>query len=368
METTIKTRQLAVLVAMFTVGNSILILPSWLAKVARQDAWISMILSVLAGLLIALLYYGLIRLYPNRTLVQMMSEVFGIWAGSVLSALFLICFPLVIMSLTLRDLGDFLVSQSYSETPRFLLDYMYMIILIMGAALGIRVLARAAEILFPWIVLMFGLLVITLLPNIKLSYVTPVMERGFHPVAIAALPSIGAPFLEIVLFIMLTPLLQSKHKAKNALKAILVGEAVGGTILIVTTLLSVMILSPITASELIYPSYQLGQRISIAHFFERIEAIMATIWFLTIYLKLAVLLYILSNGFAQLFRINDGKLLILPIALIVLGGATTDSPNTIYFNRNLAAWGVYSPIFGIILPCLLLAVALIRRRKKPAGG
>lgn len=46
----------------------------------------------------------------------------------------------------------------------------------------------------------------------------------------------------------------------------------------------------ITARQ-VYPSYIFAKKINIAHFLERIEAIMAGIWFLTIFFKLTLCFY-----------------------------------------------------------------------------
>lgn len=56
-----------------------------------------------------------------------------------------------------------------------------MSVVIVGVRLGIEVIARSAEILFPWFVGLFGLLILSMIPQIKIEHIQPVFE--IHPKA-----------------------------------------------------------------------------------------------------------------------------------------------------------------------------------------
>ncbi len=66
-----------VLVILFTIGTSILTMPSGLASVAKQDGWIAAIIGVGVGLLNIWLYIKLFQQFPSMTLVQLNEKLLG---------------------------------------------------------------------------------------------------------------------------------------------------------------------------------------------------------------------------------------------------------------------------------------------------
>ncbi|NCT36478.1 GerAB/ArcD/ProY family transporter [Bacillus sp. EB93] len=74
----IGSRQLMILVILYTLGDSILVIPSIVASEAEQDAWISGMISVaIAPLLIVLIYEALRKCYPDLTLVEYSQKFWG---------------------------------------------------------------------------------------------------------------------------------------------------------------------------------------------------------------------------------------------------------------------------------------------------
>nr|WP_246096794.1 GerAB/ArcD/ProY family transporter [Psychrobacillus soli] len=85
----INSYQFLVLVIFFTVGTSILIVPSALASFAKQDAWIAAIIGTGIGLLIVWLFTKIGLWFPNLTFIQMNETLFGKWVGKAFSIFFI---------------------------------------------------------------------------------------------------------------------------------------------------------------------------------------------------------------------------------------------------------------------------------------
>ncbi|MCC3380506.1 GerAB/ArcD/ProY family transporter [Paenibacillus sp. UY79] len=66
----ISARQLMILTTLYTVGSAILIIPSGMAFVAKQDAWLAALAGVGGGPLILYLYIKITSLYPQMTLMK----------------------------------------------------------------------------------------------------------------------------------------------------------------------------------------------------------------------------------------------------------------------------------------------------------
>ena len=69
--------QFLVLVIFFTVGTSILVVPSALATYTKQDAWIAAIFGTVIGVLIIWLFTFIGLRFPNLTYVQLNEKVLG---------------------------------------------------------------------------------------------------------------------------------------------------------------------------------------------------------------------------------------------------------------------------------------------------
>ncbi|WP_231956235.1 GerAB/ArcD/ProY family transporter [Aneurinibacillus soli] len=344
---------------LYTIGSSILLSPSSLTFEAKQDAWIGAILGIGVGIAAAILYSRLGRYFPNMTLVEYSETILGKWVGKGVSVLF-ICFFFTIASLILRNLGDFLTTQIMPETPIQFIEIIFVIIVIMGVRLGLETLAGAAGIFLPWFILLLVILTLFLIPEIDIKKIQPVFEEGIKPIIHSALLFMGFPFFEIVAFLMFIPYVDKQEKVG---KALIVGTGAGGLVLFTLTLLSVLVLGPTATAGNAYPSYLLAKKINIGNFITRIEAIMAIMWFVTIFFKLALSFYASILGLAQLLKLKEYRILTLPLSMILIVASLVLEPNTPYLIKfNESSWWLYSSTYGLIFPALLLVVAMLRKK------
>ncbi len=354
-------RQFMILVILFTVGTSILLAPSLLVTEAKQDAWIAGILGVGVGLLSVWLYNTLGNLFPNKTLVEYSEGILGKWIGKAISLLFF-SFTFTLTALVLRNIGDFMTIKILPETPIESLHIIFLFIVIMGTRLGLEVLARSAEILFPWFILLFLLLVFFLFPQIKFENIQPILEEGIKPVLGSAIPFIEFPFLELVIFLMIFPYV---NRTKEAGKAFLVGTTIGGIILIILTGLVTLVLGTDITSMDMYPTYEIAKKINLGDFLQRIEAIVAVMWFISIYFKLTICFYTSVLALGQTFKLKDYRSLTLPLGMILIVYSLVVSPNIVYnITVTPKVMVPHGLIVGFFLPLLLLGVASFRKKRQ----
>lgn len=353
----ISIRQLTILTALFIIGSAILIIPSNLAEEAQQDGWLSALLSLGLGLLVIPLYSALCRRYPGQSLAEYCELILGRLLGKAVSLCFIIGFALTTAALTLRDIGDFITMQIMPETPAEATHILFMFVIIFGAYLGIEVFARGAEIFFPWVLLLFICFILFVVPQVEVKQFLPVLEHGFMPVIRGGLTFFSFPFLDMAILLLILPSVKDKDKVANAL---LWGCIIGGAFLIVTTLLSILTLGAESTARHMYPTYALAKKISIGNFLERIEAVMAVIWFLTTYFRMALLLYATAVGLAQALKLAEHRFLIIPLGMITVSWSILFIPNSSYLSKLLDHWATYALLPGLILPLLLLLVDMYR--------
>lgn len=352
-------RQFTVLIILFTIGSSILIIPSGLAQGAKQDAWISAVVGLIGGLLLVMLYNMITIRFPNTTLVHYSQEVLGKWLGRCVSFLYFVYFFLL-ASFVLRNIGDFLTTEVLPNTPIHIIHIFFLLVIILGARNGIEVFTRSAEIFFPWLIIFFLLLAFLLTPNYQIGHILPVFGYGIKPVLRGAITILGTPYLELAVFLMVFPFVNHSPKAR---RAFLIGVFIAGIMLVIISLLTILVLGADLTANQLYPSYNLAEKISIGEFLERLEIIMAGIWFITIYFKLAICFYAATMTFAELFKLKEARQLYLPFGMIMIVSSIVMFPNTSYFLNFISIYFFYAMPFAIIFPLLILIVAMIRKKK-----
>ncbi|WP_232696505.1 GerAB/ArcD/ProY family transporter [Brevibacillus daliensis] len=355
----IGSRQLTILVILYTIGDSILVIPSIVASEAKQDAWISGIFSVaIAPLLVVFLYDALRKCYPDLSLVEYSQKILGKWLGIAISLVFISYF-FITTATYLREIGDFMTSHIMSETPIQVIMFLFMSIVLMATRLGLEPLARSAEILFPFVVLLLSSLMIFLLPEIQFQNLQPVLEEGLKPVIRGSISFLILPFMEPVAVLMILPFVSQKDRIR---KSLFVGQWLAGSVLIIITMLAILVLGADSTARQIYPSYQLAKKINIANFLTRLEAILAVIWFTTMFIRLSLFFYVTVLGLAQTLKLQDYRSLVFPLGMILIVFTLIMAPNIVYYNNLISdIWPFYAMTVGFLLPLLLLTIAKVQK-------
>ncbi|MBT2700846.1 endospore germination permease [Bacillus sp. ISL-40] len=350
-------RQFMIFVILFTIGSSILLLPKFIAADAKQDAWITAMILVGLGLLLAWLYKTLGSLFPDMTLVEYSQKILGRWMGKITSLLFF-TYSFFLCAITLRQISNFFVSTMMPETPIEAIHILLLGIVIMGVRYGLENMARTSEIFFPWVLILFFTTVIFVSPQIEFEKIQPVFAKGANPVIRAAFMQLGVPYLELVLFLMIFPYV---NRIKEAGKAFFAGSLIGGIIIFSITLLSILVLGAEATENEHVPSYILAQKIDIGEFLQRIEAIMAGLWIITIFFKLQICYYVSALVLAQTLEMRDYRPLTLPFAMILVVLSLVIAPDISYLVNFIAnIWTPYSFVFGLYMPLFLFVIAKIK--------
>jgi spore germination protein KB len=355
----ISVRQFTILVTLYTIGTAILIIPSVLAAKAKQDAWISGILGLAVGVAMVLFFWKLSERFQYLNLVQILEKCFGKWIGKMLGFLFFVCYVLLLATFVLRDIGDFMTTVMMVETPIEAIHIIFLIIVLYGVQLGLEVFTRTMELFLPWILLLFITLFITLLPQIEFTNILPVFESGMKPIFQSSFSFLVFPFLEMLVFLMIIPYVNRPQDTK---KAFMLGTVLGGGLLIFISLLSILVLGPTETARTIYPTYDLTKTINIREFFQRVEALMALIWFITVFVKLVVLTYVSCLGLAQVFSLKEYRIITLPIGLVLYVLSLSIFPSMSYLIEFTPVYNLYAFLWCGVFPVVVWLVSLVRGR------
>jgi spore germination protein KB len=355
----INVRQFTVLVILYSVGTAVLIIPSPLADIVKQDAWIAAVLGVGFGMLLVFLYTAVGNIYPDMTLVEKNEKLLGRWLGKAVSITF-VFFAFINAADLLYYMADFITTQIMADTPAVAIHILFACIVVMGVRLGIENLARTAEFFFPGFVLLFIILVIFISPQIDFHNIQPVFDTGIKPMIRSTLLFISIFSLTPVVLLMIYPV--SVNQPQKARSAFFIGTFIGGIILIIIIALAILVLGPDTTGRHMYPSFALAKKINTGNFI-RVEAIMAGIWFVTIFYRTTLYFYAAVIGLAQTLNLKDYRSLTLPLGMIMVVFSLILHPNVLHGSKfNSGAWIPYVSTYGLILPLILLGVHAIRKK------
>ncbi|USK70926.1 GerAB/ArcD/ProY family transporter [Peribacillus asahii] len=359
----ISSRQFGILVILFSIGTTILTIPTTIIGTAQQDAWISAILGIGLGLLLVALITTLASRYPNMTLVEINEKLLGRWLGKTVSLAF-VFFSFISASGLLFQVGTFLTTQIMPETPIEVINFIFMCVVIMGIRLGLETLARSAEIFFAFFITLFIILVVSIAPQIDFQNIQPVFEVRMKPIIWSSLIFVSIFCLPSVVLLMVFPV--SVNQPKQAKQVFYSGIIIGGLLLTIIIILCILVLGVDASSRHMYPSYVLVRKINVGNFLQRIEALMAIMWIITIYFKMIFYFYAAIIGLAQTLNVKDYRPLALPLGMIMVVMSLTLHPDSLDYNQyNRGVFMVHASTYGLFLPLLLLGISLLRKKRKP---
>lgn len=360
--------QLTVIVMLFSVGDSILIIPSVMTAIAERSAWISALATIGAGTLICLFYAGIQRRFPGMTPVEISQAVLGRWLGGAMSFFYVFGFIFLLVPLVMRELADFMETQILPTTPVEVVYILFLFIVTYGVRAGLESLSRTAEIFAPWVIMLSFLLVVLVVPDAKLFRIEPAFYTGIPSVLGGIYPFLAYSYLQVGVLMMLFPYVKNP---KNIGANLLIGTGLAGLFIAAVVYFCLTVFGPSVTADLTYPSYLLARKIEIGEFLQRIEVIMAIIWLFTLFFKLSYSLYGTCLGAAQLFGMRDMKMFVYPLAIAAVIIANRAAPNIIAFRRIAnSTYPLFDFTFAILLPLMLFFVGAIRKTpgKKQSGG
>jgi spore germination protein KB len=358
--------QFFILVIMFVVGSSVLYIPTVLAATAKEDAWIVGVIGGILGVGIIFLYVKIAEFSDGKDLIQLYESVFGFILGKVFTVIFSF-YCLIIASLILRGIGDFMKTQIMPETPIEIIMGLFIFFVIYAQKYGVEVFARSAEIFFPWIIFLFSLGVCMILPDIQFKQILPILDNGIKPILQGTLSYIGFPYLECVLLLILLPYC---NRFKQAKKSWILGTIAGAILLLIPVVLAILVLGPEMTARQSYVTYVLAKKMGIPRVFERMEVIIAIFWIITIFYKLLLCSFCLNKSLGRLLKVEDEQILVFPLGIIIFCMSIISGEDIVYlndFSRNI--WPIFALQTGLLLPLLILLIQKVKKQsiKKRKG-
>jgi len=355
---TITSKQLIFIIVGSQVGIRLMYMPRVLTAIARQDAWIAVLIASIVPIISLFLIDRLGKRLPEMGFAQMSQELFGKFLGSILIIVF-IGYVIGYMSIIMRFFSEVTKLYLLPKTPLAVILLMYVFLVVYVANKGARVIGRLNDLLFYLILVTFLLLIIPAGQG-DYTYLLPIGEAGLGGIA-RGFVTAGYYYAGIEVLLVYYSLVNKKDEIfKAGLTAIAITTAFYVSIVVICEL----VFGISGLQKHLFPGFILLKIVQIP-IFERLEFIFLFFW-LGIGARPAInMCFAASLAFTQLLKLDEKKYLIYPLILIAVSIfilALLPSDILVVFNlRTFSGYGFY--LIGIIYPLLFLIMSIIHEEK-----
>lgn len=264
----------------------------------------------------------------------------------------------------ISDVKSIIPDTLLPDTPPWFVVLTLLLVVVYRISSGIEVIARLTEYLLPMVLLIFFIEVNLLFFSdvVNVNYILPVLGQGWGKIWSVVWPTgITQTFAETLTLAMIWPLVKETEKVWKVtiLATIVTGITIAGV-----SLMQFLVFGEDILERTLYPVYILMQQISIADFFENLDAIVSLVMILTAFVKLTLYFFAAVRSIQLLLNLRSSRYLILPVAIIIYTLGITMSENIsehVYVGTQIFPLVLWVPLL-IILPFLLLIVSLIRKK------
>jgi spore germination protein KB len=326
---------------------------------AKNDAWISSILSLFMFIPMLLIFSRVLSLYQGKDLFDILIIIFGNVVGRIISIIY-IWYAFHLGALVLRNFGEFINIIAMPETPMFVPLLCMGLTCIIAVRLGIEVLGRTTTFFLPIVFFILIVVLILGMPDIHINYLKPILGKGIVPVLKGGYSVFSFPFAETVLLIGIFSALKTK---KSPLKVYFWGILITVSIITIITIRNISVLGNMLGS-FYFPSYEAVSQISVGDFIQRIEVTVSIVFVFGIFIKSSICLLVACKGIGRIFKLYDYRSIVIQTGLLMIYFSYTVYDNIMEMQYwAFKVYQYYAFPMQVVLPVIIWILAEIKVRK-----
>lgn len=349
--------QLYCLMLLFQLGTSVVF---GFASPAKQDAWITVLISVVPGSMLFWAYVQLYKTRPDTNWGGLLRLSFGKAAGFFLGIVYIILF-IYAAARNLRDLGELTSTFLLPRTPMAVIMFLFQLLAAYICYSGLERMGRVAELNVPVIFFFLTLQIILLIASgvLQLKLLTPVAE-DWRPILTAAFPgNLTVPYAESFAF---AAFWSWTRMPGQFLKAALLSAGTACIFLVILDIVAVGAVGPEVFSRSLFPVMTTFQLVNIGDFIRNIDPVIVTNYMIGVLIKLSVFTFAALAMIQDLWKISGHKVAAVPVSLLVLLLAffmTENLSSHLFVGTQWVPWVIFLPFF-IAVPMLVFIIIKIK--------
>ncbi len=335
-------------------------IPFMVNDYSKHNAWISAIITIILFQLFGWVIVALIKHLPDKNLYQMTQILFSPWIGKLMNWLYILYY---IILATYTSLYFAYLSKEWTlpVTPLYVVYIMFIVLGLILALGKINSLARFSGIIF---VALTGFLIFCVcfaIPKLDFLFLLPVgnvpmtdiLKGSYHMI-------VGYAGLSSLLILM--PIVDGSYKTKK--RAVYLSIL---TISLIYLFLIVICLAHFGtyALDLVpIPVLYLLKILTILGIFERMDLIIMCAWIAPMLISYVLYIYLAGVGISENTSFNNKKIIVWVLSILTFILCTIFPLSQENINRADDVLLPITCVFMIGIPILLLALAMIQKRKQ----
>lgn len=354
--------QLISLVTLFLLGSTIVV---GLNFEARQDIWMVLLITMIAGIALLYFYFSLCRLGNDENLINLLHSCFGKTIAKIIGCIYCFYF-LYIAGRVLKDFAFFISDILFYHVHPDYISFTFLGVCGYAIFVGIEAIGRISQIL---LVVSVALILILLLagflsPYFEWENLTPVLQIDLKQLISIILPeNITFPFGELVVFTMIFPYCNNMKKIK---KIGWIPLVVTGLLLILAGEMIIGIIGPEMASMHFFPFVKAIEMIGYFQFVQHLEILAVLLNIFGGFLKITIFAYAGLHGFKNIFSLKNTNQYILLVCVLILLFSYTFSQNIVqhlYVGLDVVPTYLHVPL-QLIVPSIMMLFLLVKKYNK----
>lgn len=339
-------KQLTSIAIIAFVTKMLVTFPTTIFRLCGNAAW-------LAGIYVTLVAVGIFalirRIYTVKENVITVAEKTGGTPLRIITGL--IVFAVLGLNAIglMRTFPEIIKLVLLQKTYVEIIGTTFAIALLFCAACGAEGIARVIEIFIPIGGIVFAGFLLMIMPQVHIDYLFPVFGKGLKSIFTDGLSALSI-FTDIL---MLNILIPRTKVLENYKKSGTNGIIIGGICSVLIFLAYGMCYVYPASGDFVIPIYQMERLINLSDFFSRLESLFRFVWSIMILLYSSLYIAILSEIWAQTFRLPHSKPLIAPIIISLVGFAIIPQSlgDMVVLEETINRW-IYIP--ALILPLIIV--------------
>lgn len=321
------------------------------------DAWSSMLIGFIIGVIIVAITAYLGSKFPEKTIVQYSEELLGKWIGKAIGLL-LAAFFIFAFALSADTMICHLKDYFLPETPLWVICAIYAALCMYGVRLGFEVVVRVSLIGFLMLVLLNITMVIGTVHDFDFANLMPLFDTGIVNNIGNSFYAFGDISMAILAVAVIYPTLNNKKKTVS----LSLWSMVVATVMVVAwPFFETGVLGTDVMSKFVVVCMEQIRAAQITRYFPRAELLMVGFFVFTMYVQSSAMLHCSKYSIKQITGIKRDWFILAPITLI---GAFLSylliRDHNMFVDFLSYPWAQVCAVLGVGLPVLLFIVALAR--------
>lgn len=349
-------RQATYLMINMIISEGILFMPAATFILARQDAWLSNIVALSGGILMAWMWVSISWRYPGKTPFEIYPILFGPVIGKIIG--FSYCWGwLHINALVLRELASLLTANFMPETPVVVFAVVAVALSSYMAYSGLECVGRMTQVFAILIIISIFVLFSLSIQEMEVNNLLPVYDAGLLPVIKGSF----APMFWLGHITTLSSLIPFLNRPQDALKVGFKSVLASFIVIELVAVGIIAIFGPNLAGSYLAPVLSGARMVHIANFLERLELLLVIVWISGGILKVALFQWVPVLGLAQLLGLKSYRPLVVPAGIFIIALSIWLEPDIIrlFTFLNYIWGGAYGLGYVLVFPVfILIAISL----------